>query len=100
PSSFLFLSTPHRYPPTPAPAADGTTRWHGTTTATRLLAHARATARAARGSPIAFATSPYVRVSPGGISRSAFHTRCWNAVARRSSGTSTRATSPRSEEHT
>src|SRR5437764_1281689 len=39
--------------------------------ATRLLAQARATARTAFGRPMAAATSPYVRVSPYGMSASA-----------------------------
>jgi hypothetical protein len=54
-SSFCFRSTPHRYPVSDPLAP--TTRWHGTTSATRFIAQARATARVAFGSPISCATS-------------------------------------------
>jgi hypothetical protein len=50
-------------------ASVGTTRWHGTRSATRLLATADATARTARGAPMAAATSAYERVSPAGMAR-------------------------------
>jgi hypothetical protein len=40
------------------------TRWHGITIATRLDAHAFATARVAAGWPIAEATSEYDRTAP------------------------------------
>jgi hypothetical protein len=50
PNNFLFRPAPHRYPPiSPSPR---TTRWHGIATAAGFAAQARATARAARGSPI------------------------------------------------
>ncbi len=50
-----FRSTPQRYP-VRDPSAP-TTRWHGTISATRFVAQARATARVALGSPISRATS-------------------------------------------
>jgi dihydroorotase/N-acyl-D-amino-acid deacylase len=53
-SSACLRAGPQRYPPA-APSAR-TTRWQGTTSATGLVAHARATARAARGRPRARAT--------------------------------------------
>ena len=54
-SNFRFRSTPHRYPVSDPLAP--TTRWQGTTSATRFIAQARATARVAFGSPISRATS-------------------------------------------
>jgi len=55
PSRFLFRSMPQRYPP--MLPSSRTTRWHGIATATGFVAQARATARAAVGRPIPFATS-------------------------------------------
>src|SRR2546422_9539706 len=51
----LFRLIPHRYPPRSPSAL--TTRWHGITIAAGLVAHARATARVARGRPMARAIS-------------------------------------------
>lgn len=66
-----------------------TTRWHGMATAMRFALHAEATARTLRGAPMRCATSWYVAVVPGGMLVSARHTRCWKAVPRMSSGSST-----------
>ena len=54
-SSSRFRSTPQRYPVSDPSAP--TTRCHGTINATRLVAHARATARVELGSPISRASS-------------------------------------------
>ena len=53
-SSAFFRSTPHRYPVNDP--LTPTTRCHGTTSATRFRAQARATARVALGSPISRAS--------------------------------------------
>src|SRR6476660_2698099 len=63
-------------------------------TATRLLAHALATARTDFGDPIAVAISAYERVSPNGIFCNSRHTFHWNADAATSIGTSGRARLP------
>ena len=63
-SSSRFRSIPQRYPP--SPPSSRTTRWQGITTASWLLAHARATARAAEGWPSSRAISAYDRVAPRG----------------------------------
>ena len=67
--------------------------------ATRLVAQARATARAAVGWPIAAATCAYERFSPAGIARNASHTRCWNAVPCTSIGIDASSPSPRQVLH-
>src|ERR1700679_1394066 len=54
------------------------TRWHGTITQIGLVALARPTARGEL--PISRAMSPYERVSPYGILRSAAQTRFWKGV--------------------
>src|SRR5258708_4488780 len=94
-SRAFFRSTPHRYPPMLPSSL--TTRWHGIATATGLVAHARATARQARGWPIPFATWLYDFVAPNGIDCRYVHTRRWNAVARMSSGNEEFSFLPRME---
>src|SRR3990172_1938041 len=66
--SSFFQRRPPVKPPSPFAA---TTRWHGMTMHVRFLPSAWPTALAASGRPIAFAMSPYVRVSPYGIARAA-----------------------------
>src|ERR1700745_4018230 len=72
-NNFSFLDNPHLYPAR-FPSAR-TTRWHGTTIETGFVAHARATARTARGFPTARAIWVYVLVAPRGIFCSSCHTR-------------------------
>jgi len=72
-NNLSFRESPHRYPAR-FPSAR-TTRWHGTTIETGFAAHARATARTARGFPTARAIWLYVRVVPGGIRCNSCHTR-------------------------
>lgn len=84
-----MIAMPHANPA--GDPSEAMTRWHGTNNATGLRAHAPATARAAVGLPRSLASSAYVRVEPGGISRSRRHTASWNAVPPRPTGTSDRA---------
>ena len=64
-----FVVTPPRAekPPSLPPAAS--TRWHGTMIANGFRPSACPTSRAAAGSPILAATSPYESVDPGGMVR-------------------------------
>src|SRR3954466_704935 len=54
------------------------TRWQGTPAA-RQPFMILPTARAARGTPAAAATSPYVATRPGGNRRTAANTRMWKS---------------------
>lgn len=58
----------------------GTTRWHGMMIGMTFSAHTVPTARYALGEPTASATSPYVLVSPYGMSCSASSTATLNSV--------------------
>ena len=84
--SFCFRSTPQRYPPSsPVPRI---TRWHGMTMATRLLAQAPATARAAVGWPMMTASSWIAAQLAEGDAAHLVHTRCWKGVPDTSRGMS------------
>jgi hypothetical protein len=62
------------------------TRWQGTAKANQLREQELATARIARGLPIASAILEYVEVSPNGILRTSLQIRFCSSVPRMSRG--------------